>query len=273
MPKPSDLFQSVVWQSPESSIDLSEKQIHVWQLPIHFNEAQLQQMSSCLSASELQRSLQLINPIHQQERIAARALLRIILSHYLTIAPSHIQYHFGERGKPFLDSEMMHSHSDIMFNASDSGDSLLIALAHGIEVGIDTEALPRTVNVKGLYRKKLSQNEQHYFDSLDEQLTNEAAIVLWTRKEAYGKAIGRGIYYPMSEADCLSETKATFHIDTHHHSKNADNLPGQWQGISFSNDARISTLIYPLAETHVQIKYFKPSSDALNDIINRALND
>jgi 4'-phosphopantetheinyl transferase len=75
------------------------------------------------------------------------------------------------------------------FNLSHSGDFVAIALCDGAEVGIDLERVVERRDLHGLARRFFAPEEAADV----EKLGLRAFYEIWTRKEAYAKALGAGV--------------------------------------------------------------------------------
>jgi 4'-phosphopantetheinyl transferase len=155
-----------------------------------------------LTDAEARRARRFRFDIHRNRWVAARALLKRLIARYAGCESAHVRLGFGEIGKPFLKAP---DGMDLRFNYTDSAGCLIYAFALGIEVGIDLEKLPRPTNHAGLAARKLSNTEQAVFGRLPEEYRELAFLASWTRKEAYGKALGVGIRYPMNEVTMVTD--------------------------------------------------------------------
>ena len=126
-----------------------------------------------------------------------RFCLRTVLSRILLIEPENISFSYNEYGKPFITPE--HNPEDIRFNISHSDNMVLIALARGIDVGIDIEKIKDIDTVNGLIKDYFSPGEIEQFSSLPPDARQKAFFSAWTRKEAYIKAMGTGLSYPLKK--------------------------------------------------------------------------
>ena len=88
----------------------------------------------------------------------------------------------GPHGKPELPG------ASLRFNHSHSGDRALVALAHGVEVGVDVERLARRSQA---IERTLTAGERAALDNDDDRHTE--LLRIWCRKEALAKAIGGGL--------------------------------------------------------------------------------
>ncbi len=64
-------------------------------------------------------------------------MLRLLLARYLDADPRELRFELGAHGKPALEGG-----ADLRFNLSPSGELLLVAVATGMEVGVDVEVAP-----------------------------------------------------------------------------------------------------------------------------------
>ncbi|MDE6730400.1 MAG: 4'-phosphopantetheinyl transferase superfamily protein, partial [Oscillospiraceae bacterium] len=128
----------------------------------------------------------------QEQHQTAHILLRESAGELLT-DPVEIQeklclaYHPG--GKPFFKN-----YPELYFNLSHC-DGLAVCLVSSRECGVDVE-MRRAVR-PGILRKIFTSEEQELVlrsDNPDLEFTR-----IWTLKEAYVKAIGKGIAFPMQE--------------------------------------------------------------------------
>ncbi len=84
------------------------------------------------------------------------------------------------------------------FNISHSGNYVVLAVAKQsktLNIGVDIEKDRGLVNLSGL-QAYFTQEEQHFLDLSSEK--SELFLKLWTRKEAFYKATGTGIYFKNS---------------------------------------------------------------------------
>ena len=118
--------------------------------------------------------------------VVARAVLRWTLGRATGIEPGAVHFSYGSNGKPYLAG------GGPRFNASDSGDYVVVALATD-EIGIDLEILRPMARRDGLAKRICTDREFAAFASLPEEQKNGALLRLWTCKEAGLKAVGTGL--------------------------------------------------------------------------------
>lgn len=100
-------------------------------------------------------------------------------------------YKRDKTNKPFIQG------STLNFNISHSGKTVICAISkYNIHLGIDIEEI-KNIDVKG-FNNVFHQNE---FNVIMQTNSIDLFYKYWTRKEAYTKAIGRGITIPLSSID------------------------------------------------------------------------
>ncbi|MDJ0702766.1 MAG: 4'-phosphopantetheinyl transferase superfamily protein [Leptolyngbyaceae cyanobacterium MO_188.B28] len=178
------------WGSPASSLSLSVQDVHLWQANVALPKDLIQQLGEILSTDEWQRAQRFHFERDRGRFIAGRGILRTILSRYLAIAPSQIEFCYGPQGKPALSNSC--GDSSLCFNLSHSGDRALYAITRDRQIGVDIEQL-REINAEQLAQRFFSPQESAVINSLSPQQKKTGFFQLWTCKEAVLKAIGKGI--------------------------------------------------------------------------------
>jgi 4'-phosphopantetheinyl transferase len=125
--------------------------------------------------------------------IAFHGALRKVLGHYLSQAPEGVAISVGPYGKPRL------SGGGPDFNLTHSGDAALLAVSGCGPVGIDLEGATRSLDHDRLAARVLSLRERAVFDVLRPDQRRTAFLRIWTRKEAYLKATGEGLSFPLCQ--------------------------------------------------------------------------
>lgn len=125
------------------------------------------------------------NLTSKMHTVAGELLARYSVGHYMKKSEQEINLVFGEKGKPHIGNL-----SDIHFNISHSGHYVVCAVAP-VEIGIDVERI-RKVNLR-IAERFFSPSEINDLMACDEEYRMQYFITLWTIKESYLKAIGRGL--------------------------------------------------------------------------------
>ena len=156
-------------------------------------------MHALLSDEERARAQRFLAPLHRDRFIAAHGVLRRLLGAQLRHDPASLEFSAGAHGKPRLAG--VHQASGLEFNLSHSGNLALLGCAWGRELGVDIEMCRSLGDEAALVRRYFSPAEQHAYTSLSPAARTAGFFQCWTRKEAYIKAVGRGLGLPLDSFD------------------------------------------------------------------------
>lgn len=145
-----------------------------------------------LSVDERDRADRFYFETHRSSFVAARGLLRIILGRYLKIEPGHVRFRYGNRGKPAVSDT-----GDISFNLSHSGDLVVYAVGEGQQLGVDVECIRAPEDMEQIAQRFFCSEEYRELLTVPAHLRAKAFFNCWTRKEAFVKALGDGLSYPL----------------------------------------------------------------------------
>jgi 4'-phosphopantetheinyl transferase len=168
------------------SIEVFDNEVQLWWASLEVSEAAIGRLRSCLTACELERAERFRVSGAGRRFIAARAALRIVLASATDTAAADLEFLFGPHGKPRL------SDGRPLFNASDSGDFVVVALAR-TEIGVDIELKRSVARRERLARRICTERELELLQRAPENERDERLLRLWTCKEAALKAIGTGL--------------------------------------------------------------------------------
>ena len=148
-----------------------------------------------LSAAERTRQERLLREEDQEAFTICRAMLRRLLAARLAVAPLSLSFIDGRYGKPHLTDRAL------CFNVSHSADWALIAISSHDAVGVDIERQRPLEDMMALAQRSFSAAEQDALWRLPMHLRSEGFFRCWTRKEAFIKAIGMGLSFPLDRFD------------------------------------------------------------------------
>jgi len=124
---------------------------------------------------------------------AAQTALRELLGRRLDRDPAHIEFVYGDHGKPRLADR-----PELGFNLTHSRGLALVALASVPDVGIDVEFLGRRRPFGRLSRRYFAEAEHRWLARQPTRHVGRGFYRLWVLKEAYLKAVGTGLTFPPS---------------------------------------------------------------------------
>ncbi|KAL6843242.1 hypothetical protein ACP4OV_026955 [Aristida adscensionis] len=179
----------------------SRREVHVWYLlPDELNDAsQLKMYMELLSPSERKNVLSMNGETLQKGAVLSRALLRTTLSRYTDckVDPRSFEFKKNKFGKPEIlwrpdDGRM---ERPLHFNISHTSSLIACGITMDTPIGIDIEEKERKTakSILSLARRYFTPSEVDYLAKIsDADAQQKEFIKLWTLKEAYVKALGRG---------------------------------------------------------------------------------
>ncbi len=126
-----------------------------------------------------------------------RTALRGVLSGYLAVPAANIRFEYLISGKPQLAAGQ-NPHA-LQFNVSHSASMALIAVGSEHRLGVDMEKIRADVDTTSLADRFFSLRERAGLQALPEHLRVPGFFACWTRKEAFLKATGDGLSFPLAD--------------------------------------------------------------------------
>lgn len=177
--------------------------MHIHRTSLDVPPGRLADRASVLAPDELARAERFAFERDRRRFIVARAALRSILGLYLGIAPRRIVFSYSPLGKPALAAEM--PNDGIAFNLSHSAELSLVAVTRERAVGVDVEHLNRDVSHDGIADRFFSERERRDLAAVPPADRKRAFLDCWTRKEAFIKASGEGLFRGLNTFDVSLE--------------------------------------------------------------------
>jgi 4'-phosphopantetheinyl transferase len=184
---------NIYWSNTDKFPVLAKNTIHVYLLDLRQAERELSQYQACLITDEMLRADKILHLESKKNFIASRGALRKLLGQYLNLAPQKIQLLQNSHGKLFLPN------LPLEFNLSHSKDFAAFAFSSQGSVGIDIEYMRNLVDAEEIARRFFSAKEVADLLALPIDLQRRAFFQVWSRKEAFIKALGVGIFYPLHQ--------------------------------------------------------------------------
>lgn len=186
------------WIKAEKVPELEHGHIDIWRSVINLPKQQLEEFHASLSEEERARAGRFTFPDKFEEYVVTRGLLRQALAQVLGNSADSFQFDYTREKKPYLDRRF--KDQQISLNVSHSHGLALVALSLDRKLGIDVEKIREDVEYEKLARRFFSEAENKEFEKYQGEKTR-AFFATWTRKEAFVKAVGKGIAYGLSEFD------------------------------------------------------------------------
>lgn len=164
--------------------------VTVWRIALDPARAPDAEALAELSEAERARAALFVTDALRNRWLTAHVAMRRILARELGVRPDEIVYGAGAAGKPFIASP---AGSGVEYSFSDSGDLALLAVGRGGALGVDVEAYRAISDLEGVAERFFAPEERVALFSLPESERRGGFHRLWTRKEAYIKAIGTGL--------------------------------------------------------------------------------
>ena len=197
-------------------IVLRNNEIHLWLIDEQtvVDADVMMNYPAIISSHEHQRISNMKSAKRQQQYLISCAALRTILAYYLSgSSPAEIRFTKNRHGKPALQE----ASSQLQFNLSHTKGKVLIGIAKQRALGVDIEYIDT--------KRDIQKIADHYFhhNEWDSSLMGKASrnknelakqfYKLWTLKEAFIKAEGKGLNSPLDSfyfEDCESKKPKLF---------------------------------------------------------------
>lgn len=176
-----------------------DNRVDLWILPfsatngVNFNHLL---PTTILSPAELKRFHRIKVARKQQEFLSSRMLLRHIVESYTSYCCDSVEAVPDKMGRPFFyfNKEKIH----LYFNLSHSQDIICCAVSARAEIGCDIEFIKKRKYIEELTRKVFNDSELDFYKSLRPTDRLSFFYRTWTLKEAYVKAVGKGLRIPLT---------------------------------------------------------------------------
>jgi 4'-phosphopantetheinyl transferase len=155
----------------------------VWRLDLDLGETALASAWTVLSAGERERADRMARPESRRRFVAARAGLRWILADHVGTDPRALVLAIGAHGKPSVPGGPL-------FSLSHSEGLALCAVTGDREVGLDVEWVRPIPEADAILDRWFGEPERRAWRASGG--CARGFMRLWTRREAYLKALGIG---------------------------------------------------------------------------------
>jgi 4'-phosphopantetheinyl transferase len=214
--------------------------VHIHSFLLGRNRQLLDGASTSLPEDELDLAGQFKVDSARDEFLLSRLLLRQALAGHLGISADLVALAYNPFGKPRLHlSDQAH----LEFNISHSHGRLLIAVCQGLPIGVDIERIDLSIDPLRLASTGMSEAAVRSLRASADADRHELFYRLWTRNEAYLKALGTGFLVPRDDpaevevaADVL--LKKVSNTDQHVMVRELSVAPGYRAAVALLFDSR-----------------------------------
>ncbi len=217
------------WLSPPENLNLKDgDETHLWRIHLKPESADTQFSPAVLSPDERRRAEKYHFEKDRKQFANARAALREVLSRYLDLTPNQVEFSYNRYGKPELKIEK--SGDFPVFSFSRSREIALCAVTRKCKIGVDIEFINEDSANAEIAERFFSPDEIAALEKTPDNLKTAAFFSCWTRKEAFVKAVGKGLSYPLQNFSVSVKPEETAPLLT----VNDDRENSGWSLISFS---------------------------------------
>lgn len=182
------------------AIPLTPGEIHFWLAPydVPIGESVRSAYRRLLNREELAQEPRFYFAKDRQRYLVTRALVRTVLSRYISISPREWIFTTNAYGRPEIVNEQARN-QDMVFNISHTDSLIVLAVTQQRALGVDVENLQA--------REAAIDIADHYFAAEEVAELNAAPrheqqyrfFEYWTFKESYIKARGMGLSLPLDK--------------------------------------------------------------------------
>lgn len=179
-------------------------EVHVWCAHLaNKSDSEIKYYWDVLDVLEQHRALRFVQKHHQTRFIISHGILRKLLARYLQADAPSITFQENLYGKPEVAKQKKSSHGlAIQFNISHSNDLALFAFTLEKQIGVDVEFMEKKLEFADIARKFFTANETKNILACEKKERQKQAFFnCWTRKEAFLKAIGKGLSFALDRVE------------------------------------------------------------------------
>jgi 4'-phosphopantetheinyl transferase len=174
---------------------INQNEVHVWSYLLDAENPDMDFFYNLLTEDEKTE----INKIKirkvRNQKVISKAIVKNILSKYLGVTINQIKFSYNKFGKPVLPADI--NLQDLNFNVSHSGELGIIALTKKYKIGVDVERIAELADIDDIIQMCFSKDEQRLFHGVKDPEKTTLFYRIWTGKEAFVKAIGKGFSFPL----------------------------------------------------------------------------
>src|SRR5579883_3211259 len=180
-----------LWEICARAPELAAGEIHVWTIALEDAANRLESLGALLTPQERERAERFQFAKDRERFVTARGALRCFAAAYLGREAGGIEIETEPHGKPKL--KRCSGEIPLEFNVSHSGEMVAMAFAIGRRVGIDVEKIRGDLDWAEIAERFFRTEEFRELQKMPEREQTAEFFRIWTRKEAFAKALGHGL--------------------------------------------------------------------------------
>jgi len=192
------------WIASPSQAHLRAQTVDIWRIDLNLEPGCLPALQALLSSEEADQARRFHFERDRRRYLVSHAALRCILGGYLDLSPQSISFRFSRHGKPSL-----REHGGLYFNLAHSHELALVAVTGLGEVGVDIEHVRPLADMDSIARHSFSEHEYNQLQALPAGQRLQGFFRCWSRKEAFIKALGEGLSYPLQQFSVIFGSEAS----------------------------------------------------------------
>ncbi|WP_299119090.1 4'-phosphopantetheinyl transferase superfamily protein [uncultured Winogradskyella sp.] len=177
-----------------SFANLTPNTLHIWSLNFVVNDNAFNKYHNLLSDDEKERASRFKFFKDKRCYVVTKGILRLLSGQYLNKDAKAIKFEYEKYGKPKFKHK-----TNLNFNVSHSGDLAIIGFIYDHTIGVDIEKIKNDFDTFDIASKFFSKQEINALREIPTQQQHLAFYRCWTRKEAFIKAKGSGLSFPLNE--------------------------------------------------------------------------
>lgn len=171
---------------------LKTNNVHIWSFTFETYDDIVQYHFHLLSEDEKERANRFRFYKDKQCYVVTRGVLRLLSAQYLNNNPKDIIFNYEAFGKPLYKEE-----TNLKFNVSHSGNRALIGFVKNHPLGVDIEKIKNDFDIFEVAENYFSKSEIESLHNIPKEEQYKGFFRCWTRKEAFIKAKGSGLSFPL----------------------------------------------------------------------------
>jgi 4'-phosphopantetheinyl transferase len=186
--------------SDQEPLTASANHIDVWLAYYHdISDASLHaEYRALLTEEERGKEFRFYFPDDQRRYLVTRAMVRTVLSRYLTVHPADWRFTNNEYGRPAI-ANLSQAECGLRFNISHTRGLIALGVTQHRELGVDVENVrTRDVGLE-IADRFFAPAEVAELSTVPKDRQQDRFFEYWTFKESYIKARGMGLSIPLGQ--------------------------------------------------------------------------